>query len=267
MPACLIGKLKVGDGAPVRLMGVINCSPESFYAGSYVPPGHVREQALAMIRDGADMIDIGARATGPGTPSLPPSAERARMEEALSALDGSGIPVSVDTTVPEVLEACLRHDVAAVNDIRGLADPLFGQLVSGSGLPLIAMASRVRPGDARTLEETVENLKGVMARCARHEIDQYILDPAIGLWVQGRTPALDWLLCRNFRRFMEFDRPVLAAVSRKSFLGDLLGRDPKGRLAGSLAVTVLLVRQGAAMVRTHDVKETRDALAVLQRMG
>lgn len=249
------------------MMGVINCSPESFYAGSYVPPGDVQEKALAMIRDGADIIDIGARATGPGAPFLPPSGEMARMEEALSALDGSGIPVSVDTTVPEVLEACLRHDVAAVNDIRGLADPVYAQLAADSGLPVIAMASRIRPGDAQSVEETQENLKGILARCSRFGIDQYILDPAIGLWVQGRTPALDWLLCRNFRRFLEFDRPVLAAVSRKSFLGDLSGRDPKDRLAGSLAVTVLLVQQGAAMVRTHDMKETRDALAVLQRMG
>ena len=267
MPSCLIGRLQVGGGAPVRLMGVINCSPESFYAGSYVPPGDVREQALAMTRDGADIIDIGARATGPGAPPLPPSGEMARIEEALSALDGSGIPVSVDTTVPEVLEACLRHDVAAVNDIRGLADPVYAQLAADSGLPVIAMASRIRPGDAQSVEETRENLKGILARCSRFGIDQYILDPAIGLWVQGRTPALDWLLCRNFRRFLEFDRPVLAAVSRKSFLGDLSGRDPVGRLAGSLAVTVLLVQQGAAMVRTHDVQETRDALAVLQRMG
>jgi dihydropteroate synthase len=259
--------MQVGGDAPVRLMGVINCSPESFYAGSYVPPGEVREQALAMIRDGAEIIDIGARATGPGSPGLPPSAEMVRMEEALSALDGSGIPVSVDTTVPEVLEACLRHDVAAVNDIRGLADPAYAHLAAESGLPVIAMASRIRPGDARTLEETVENLKGVMARCARYGIEQFILDPAVGLWVQGRTPALDWLLCRAFRKFLEFDRPVLAAVSRKSFLGDLLNRDPNGRLAGSLALTVLLVQQGAAMVRTHDVKETRDALSVLQRMG
>jgi dihydropteroate synthase len=257
----------VGGGAPVRLMGVINCSPESFYVGSYVPTGNVRERALAMVRDGADIVDLGARATGPSAQPLPAAEEQARMEAALSALDGSGIPVSVDTTVPSVLEASLRHDVAAVNDIRGLADPAYARLVADAGLPVIAMASRGRPGDARSLEETLENLKGVIARCARYGIDQYILDPAIGLWVPGRTPALDWILSRNFRRFLACDRPVLAAISRKSFLGDLLGRDPAGRLAGSLALTVLLVQQGAAMVRIHDVKETRDVLAVMQRMG
>lgn len=267
MHSCLIHGMQVGGGAPVRLMGVINCSPESFYSGSYVPPGAVREKALAMVRDGADLIDIGARATGPSAPSLPSAEERARMEEALAALDGSGIPVSVDTMVPGVLEACLRHDVAAINDIRGLADPAYARLAADAGLPVIAMASRGRPGDAQSLEETLENLKGVMARCARYGIDQYILDPAIGLWVPGRTPALDWLLSRNFRKFLEFDRPVLAAVSRKSFLGDLLGRDPAGRLAGGLALTGLLVQQGASLVRTHDVKETRDVLAVAQRMG
>jgi dihydropteroate synthase len=267
MHSCLIQGKKVGGGAPVRLMGIINCSPESFYAASYVPAGDAREQALAMIRDGADIIDLGARATGPGAPPLLPTVEMARMEEALTALDGSGIPVSVDTTVPEVLESCLRHDVAAVNDIRGLADPVYARLTADAGLPVIVMASRIRPGDAQSVEETLENLRGVMARCDRFGIDQYILDPAIGLWVAGRTPALDWLLSRNFRRFLEFDRPLLTAISRKSFLGDLLGRDPEGRLAGSLALTVLLVQQGAAMVRTHDVRETRDVLATMQRMG
>ena len=266
MQACTINGLSIGEGSPVRLMGVINCSPESFYRGSYVRPGESGQRARAMIADGADLVDVGARATGPGSPPISIGVERERMAGALSALEGSGITVSVDTIHPEVLEACLRYDIHAVNDISGLSNPRFAGLVSDSGLPAILMASRSTPGDSIGFPATLETLKLVVARCGEHGIRDFILDPGIGRWVPERTARHDWDLVRHFGEFLSLGRPLLAAVSRKTFIGELIGRGPDERLPGSLAVALLLVMEGASMVRTHDVRETRDVLRVLSEV-
>jgi dihydropteroate synthase len=185
------------------------------------------------------------------------------MTGALAALEGSGVTVSVDTREPEVLEACLRYDIHAVNDIGGLSDPRFALLVRNSGLPAILMASREVPGDAIGLQATLDTLQLVVTRCMEYDIDDFILDPGIGRWVPGRTAGDDWELVRHFGEFRSFGRPLLAAVSRKSFIGELLDRDPAGRLPASLALTLLLAMEGASVVRTHDVRETRDVLSVL----
>lgn len=263
MQACTINGFSIGEGLPVRLMGVINCSPESFYRGSYVRPGETREKALAMVADGADLVDVGARATGPGSPPVSIGVERERMVGALSALEGSGITVSVDTIHPEVLEACLRYDIHAVNDISGLSNPRFAELARDSGLPAILMASRSIPGDAVGFPATLETLRLVVERCGENGIREFILDPGIGRWVPERTGRDDWDLVGRFGEFRALGRPLLAAVSRKTFIGELLDRGPDERLAGSLAVALLLAREGASVVRTHDVRETRDVLAVL----
>jgi dihydropteroate synthase len=263
MQACVINGLSVGEGSPVRIMGVINCSPESFYRGSVVRPSDAGEKALAMVADGADLVDVGARATGPGSPPLAGEAERERMVEALATLEGGGVTVSVDTRNPDVLEACLKYDIHAVNDIGGLSDPRFALLVRDSGLPAILMASREVPGDAIGLQATLDTLQLVMTRCMEYDIDDFILDPGIGRWVPARTARDDWDLVRHFGEFRTFGRPLLAAVSRKTFIGELLGKRPEDRLAGSLAVALLLAREGASVVRTHDVRETRDVLSVL----
>jgi len=100
-------------------------------------------------------------------------------------------------------------------------------------------------------------------RCGEHGIREFILDPGIGRWVPERTSTDDWDLVRHFGDFLTLGCPLLAAVSRKTFIGELLGRGPDARLPGSLAVALLLVMVGASMVRTHDVRETRDVLKVL----
>ncbi len=247
-------------------MGVINCSPESFYRGSYTPTGRIYDRAIAMHEEGADMIDLGARSTAPGSLPITVGEEAERMDAALSELDGTGITLSVDTRHPEVLEVCLRHDIHAVNDISGLADERYARAVADSGLPVFAMASFKEPGDAVGLAATGEALGMVVTRCARLGIDQYVLDPAVGRWVPERTSEDDWELCRNFGSFSAFGRPLLAAISRKTFIGDLLGRVPEERLAGTLALTMMLVGEGAAMVRGHDVRETADLLRVYEKM-
>mgnify|MGYP005831866251 CR=1 FL=1 len=263
---CTVNHQRIGGGAPVRLMGVINCSPESFYRGSYTPAAGVHDRAVAMIDAGADMIDLGARSTAPGSPPLTAAEEAARVDAALAELDGTGITLSVDTRYPEVLEVCLRHEIHAANDIAGLSDERYARLVADAGLPVFAMASFREPGDAVGLAATLTALRTVTERCAHFCIDEYVLDPGVGRWVPERTSEDDWELCRNFASFAAFNRPVLAAVSRKTFLGDLLGRGPDERLAGTLALTTMLLDTGAAIVRSHDVAETADLLRVYAKM-
>jgi dihydropteroate synthase len=262
MKQCHIGPVSIGGIAPVRLMGVINCSPESFYRGSYTPFLEVHSRAQELVAGGADIIDLGARSTAPGTPNLSPAEEIERMAGALDQLEGSGIVITVDTTRPEVLERCLSYDIAGINDIGGLHDPRLAALAAEAGLPVIAMATWREPGDPKGLEETLAALREVVRRAEDAGITSLILDPAIGRWSSRREMRDDLEICRNFAVFRTLGRPLLAAVSRKTFIGELVGRPPEGRLAGSLAVTFSLLMQGASMVRTHDIPETRDLIAV-----
>lgn len=255
----------MGAGAPIRIMGVLNASPESFFVPSYVPPAQAHKVALSMVDAGADIIDVGARATGPTSQPIGIATEKSRLAAVLQELDGS-VTVSVDTMHPEVLEMALHHDIHAVNDISGFSNPSMAKLVADSDLPAILMAARNRPGDMGDVGEVVAVLGEVVRRCERSGIEDYILDPGIGLWTQVRTVQDNWELCRNFEIFKQFNRPILAAVSRKSFIGDLLQRAPQGRLIGSIALTVLLLAKGASIVRTHDVDETADAIRVFERI-
>ena len=267
MSQCRINGFEIGKPAPVRIMGVINLSPESFFNGATVKPSDVLAAARKMVGEGADIIDIGARSTSPSAVPVSPDVEAERMALALRELDGSGITVSVDTTRPGVLKRCLRFDIHAVNDIGGLADREYGKIIADSGLPAFLMASLTAPGDQTDITSTLHTLGTVISRCRTFGIEEYVLDPAIGLWGPGRSVDLDWELCRNFWEFTQFNRPLLAAVSRKTFIGNLLGLDnPADRLAGSLAVTMLLLHAGADIVRCHDVMETKEAVRVYEEM-
>jgi dihydropteroate synthase len=266
MRPCVVNNIVIGGDAPVRLMGVINCSPESFYANSYIPTDFVHKTAVGMIEQGADLIDIGARSTAPNAQAISGSTEAERIDAALRELDGSGITVSVDTMNPWVLDICLKHEIHAINDISGLISPVYAQRLARSGLPAFLMASSQQPGDAVGLEATLSALAGVEQRCESAGIKDYVLDPGIGIWTPLRSVEDDWTLCQHFSEFGRFGRPLLAAISRKTFIGDLLNRYPEDRLAGSLAVTFMLLEKGASVVRTHDVAQTLDVIRVYERM-
>ena len=266
MRPCVVNRLTIGGDAPPRVMGVINCSPESFYHDSYVPTAEIHAKAVAMVEAGADMLDVGARSTAPNSQAISGAEEATRIDAALKELDGTGFTVSVDTMNPWVLDVCLKHGIHAVNDIAGFASPAYARRVADAGLPAFLMATDYTPGDAVGVAATEKALAAVIGRCEAAGIDNYVLDPGIGIWTPHRSYDDNWELCRHFDAFTGFGRPLLAAISRKSFLGNLLNREPEERLAGSLAVTVFLLQKGAAVVRTHDVKETVDAIRVYNRM-
>lgn len=265
MQSCTVKGMTVGGGAPVRIMGIINCSPESFFSGSYVPGCAVRDRAFAMIDEGAEVVDVGARSTAPGSVPITIAEEIERIETALAELDGSGIAVSVDTMYPEVLEVCLRHDIHLINDISGLSNPAYARIAADSGLPVVAMATKRLPGDPKGTAATLAALDLVVERARTAGIEGLILDPAVGRWTPERTYADDWELCRNFGRFKETGYPFLLAISRKSFIGDLIGRPSEERLAATLALTARLLPD-ADMVRTHDVAATHDVVRVIRHM-
>ena len=266
MRPCTVNGISVGGDAPVRLMGVINCSPESFYTDSFVQNDSVHTRAVEMVEAGASIIDIGARSTAPNTQQISGRTEAERIDAALAEMDGSGITVSVDTMSPGVLEVCLKHEIHMINDIAGLSSDRYAGIAAASGLPVIAMASVSQPGDAAGFGATEKALATVVLRCEQYGIDHYILDPGIGMWTPFRSVDDDWDLCRNFKKFSSFGRPLLAAISRKTFLGMLLDRLPEDRLAGSLAVTLWLLQEGASLVRTHDVAATADVVKVYERL-
>lgn len=267
MYTCKIGNLSVGKGLPVRIMGVINCSPESFFSGSYVEPKNLHSTALKMAEEGADLIDIGARSTAPGSPEISIGEEITRITSALREIEGTGIPVSVDTMHHEVLSAALRYDIDAINDIAGFSNSKLGKTAADAGLPAILMAAFEKPGDQADVPAIYNALEIVSERCTALGIDEFVLDPGVGKWTDYRTADLDWDICRNYDLFAGLERPLLAAVSRKSFLGEINGRNPSERLAGSLAVTYYLVTKGASMVRTHDVGETSDMIKVIEKLS
>lgn len=262
MQTCTINKIRVDGSRPV-LMGIINISPESFFSGSYVPDEQIRITAEEMIHQGADLIDIGARSTAPGSRVITVNEEKERLISALKTLDGSGITVSVDTMHPDVLNAALEHDVHVVNDISGLINPAMAQIMAEENVPGILMATNHTPGDCLNFQDTLHSLQKVCDRALTAGIKEYILDPGVGRWIPDRTPDADFELCRRFQEFSLFDRPVLAAVSRKSFLGSVTGQRPEDRLSATLAITSHLVLSGAAMIRTHDIPETKDLIEVL----
>ena len=119
MRPCVINKLTIGGDAPPRVMGVINCSPESFYHDSFIPTDEVHEKAVEMVEAGADILDVGARSTAPNAQAISGAEEANRIDAALKELDGTGFTISVDTMNPWVLDTCLKHEIHAVNDIAG----------------------------------------------------------------------------------------------------------------------------------------------------
>jgi len=262
MQPCVVNHIRVGGSDPV-LMSVINISPESFFSGSYVPGDKIRETALLMKDQGADLIDIGARSTAPGSPEISVDEEKSRISAALRSLDGADVTISVDTMYPQVLEEALKYEIHLANDISGLKNPGMAQVISDNDLPAVLMVCSRIPGDCLNFSDTTAALETIVRRTEEGGINEYILDPGIGRWIPERTPDTDFELCRRFGELLSFDRPLLAAVSRKSFIGSATGRKPEDRLAGTLGLTTHLIQSGASMIRCHDVVATRDLIKVI----
>ncbi|WP_445474387.1 dihydropteroate synthase [Methanococcoides methylutens] len=258
--------LKIGDEHPVRLMGVINLSRESFYKGSVVDADSVLDVAYKMIDDGATIIDLGARSTWPLANPITKQEECDRLLPALELLkDNLDAVISVDTVFSDIAEKALEKGADVVNDVAGFAtDGGMVDVVADHGCPAVVMAAGKLPGDPLGMDAIMRSLDDILKRSEERGIDtdQLILDPAIGKWVPEKLPMYDLETIDQFERMKVFEKPLLAAISRKSFIGDLLNKPATERLYGSLAAAAIVVQKGAHIIRTHDVAETLDVVQI-----
>jgi dihydropteroate synthase len=245
-------------------MGILNRTPDSFYdRGRYMDLDAALQRARAMIAEGADIIDVGGEKAGPGEPVTPeeeierviPAIERIRRE--------TDIAISVDTFKPEVAEAALGAGADIINSIGGFGDPAMRQVAARSEAGVVIMhiqgEPRVRnvdPQYADVVEEVRNFLVDRAEACVAAGIapERIVIDPGPGF---GKTAFHDLTLLRNLSRLTSLPFPLLLAVSRKPFVGSVLGTEVEDRLEGSLAVAVWGVMRGAAIIRTHDVRATR----------
>jgi dihydropteroate synthase len=256
-------------------MGVLNVTPDSFSDGGLAldatgDPERAVELGVAMVADGADCVDVGGESTRPGAEPVDPAEELARVVPVVAGLVARGVVVSVDTRRASVAQAAIDAGASIVNDVGALA-PDEGMLehVAAAGAGYVIMHLR---GTPRTMQddprfddvvgEVEQELHAAVARAREAGIvpDALAIDPGIGF---GKTLAHNLALLAAVPRLAASGVPLLVGTSRKSFIGRLTGVDaPADRLAGSLASAVLAARDGARILRVHDVAATVQALAV-----
>ncbi len=264
----ILGRVPVGDDQNVRLMGIINLSRESFYQGSVAGPHEALSLAAAMQEQGADMIDLGGVSTAPGSPPISEAVERERLFPALLDIRNNlDITISIDTQRSGIAAKALSLGADCINDVSGLSDPNMAAIVAEYDGSLIIMASRHRAGDLLHLDEIIAFLGERVRGAAQSGVcqDKISIDPGIGKWIPEKTPAHDLAILDGMLRLRALGRPVVAALSRKSFIGECLNKpDPFQRLAGTLAATAIAVYLGAHIVRTHDIAASRETVAMAQ---
>ena len=248
------------------VMGILNVTPDSFAdGGRFEQPESAIDHARRMADEGADILDIGAESTRPygGMAPVSPEQELARLEPVLPAIVAIGLPVSIDTMKAEVAAWALRRGARIVNDVWGLQrDPEIARVVADHGVPVIVMHNR------ETADASIDIVADVTEFFARSlEIasragiprQNIVLDPGIGF---GKTPDQSMAVIARLDHFRSFGLPLLVGASRKRFINAVVPSDPDARLPGSLAAHLLAVENGAAIIRTHDVAETVQALKV-----
>lgn len=254
------------------IMGIVNLTPDSFSDGGRFSGARAVDHARAMVADGADILDLGGESTRPGAAEVPAPEEIARTEPVIRALRAAGVtvPISIDTRKAAVAQAALAAGASMVNDVSALThDPDLGAVVAEWGVPVVLMHAQGSP-------ETMQNAPiytDVVAEVCAHLADRIaaaqamgiardriVIDPGLGF---GKTLAHNLALLRGLPALADLGAPVLVGASRKSFIGALTGvAQPDARLAGSLAAALHAAQAGAAILRVHDVAETKQALAV-----
>lgn len=248
-------------------MGVVNITPDSFSdGGRFLQPAEAIAHASKLVEEGADIVDIGGESSRPGARAVAEEEELGRVLPVLKAL--KDVPVSVDTRRSSVMRAVLAEGASMINDIEALAAPGALEAVAASNCGVCLMHKK---GDPETMQkdpqyqDVVAEVLGFLSErvstCKKAGIapDRIAIDPGFGF---GKTVEHNFRLLRELKAFAGLGVPVLAGWSRKSSLGAVTGRPAGERLAGSLAAALLALQAGATILRVHDVKETRDVVAV-----
>ncbi|ELZ67509.1 dihydropteroate synthase [Haloferax sp. Atlit-10N] len=255
--------LEIGDDHPPRIMGVLNVSKESPYKPSvFNDPSEAAEYVdRELIDEGADIVDVGLESANKRLDVLSAEDELDRLDTALSVLDSvSGDAVfSIETRYHEVAEAALDGGFDMVNDICGFADPEMPRVCEAHDAAVAKMASPpdlTRPGAIAEVDDIYDALE------LNGFTDKTIVDPAFGGWSEAKTLEHDRETFDRLREFRGYGHPILVSINRKNFLRDVAGRSTEEALPVSLAATSMAVERGAHVVRTHDVRETRDAALI-----
>jgi dihydropteroate synthase len=281
-----IRNLEIGNGKP-KIMGIINASPESFYKESIATGKKIiSERAIEMEEEGADLIDIGGMSTAPyGHTIVSANKEVERLRNSISAVkDVCSIPLSVDTPRAEVAKVSIDMGVDLVNDVTGLKyDEKMKSVVFSSGLPVIigAHGDRSVTYNSGNIAETIDILQKSLVLADESGIseDKLIVDPLIGFFREsGNNPFFtkishqNWYdrdigIISNLKHLSNLSKPICISVSRKSFIGHLFKLTDTERLIPSIILQVICALNGTDIIRTHDVKETRVALELLERIS
>ena len=263
------------DLATPRVMGIVNITPDSFsdggrHAGTPAALAHCER----LLKDGADILDIGGESTRPGSDPVPVEEELARVLPVLRGALTLGVPVSVDTVKPEVMRAALDLGADIVNDVNGLRQS--GAMEAVAAHPSCGICLMHMQGEPKSMQEhphyddvvadvarfLAERIATLTARGVARE--RLTLDPGVGF---GKTVAHNFELLARQRELLALGVPLLAGWSRKSSLGAVTGRPVEQRLAASVAAALAAALQGASILRVHDVAETVDALKVWRAAG
>jgi len=250
------------------LMGVLNVTPDSFSDGGlFFDEETAVTHAQHMVRDGADIIDVGGESTRPGSASLSAKEELERVLPVVTRLAHElSVPISIDTYKPAVAKACLKAGAHLVNDISGLSNPEMVTLIAKHDVPVIIMHMQGTPTnmqDHPTYEDVIKEINMFFHEritLARNGgIKKVIIDPGIGF---GKTLEHNLLIFKHLDAFATHGCPLLVGPSRKSFIGKITGLPPQERLEGTIAAVTVAVMNGAQIVRVHDVKECKRAIQV-----
>jgi len=260
------------------VMGILNVTPDSFSDGArFHQKDAAIRQASKLVGEGADVLDVGGESTRPGAAAVSVQEELDRVVPVVEAIiSETGVPISVDTSKPEVMDEVVRKGVGMINDVRALREP--GAIDVMSGYPNVAICLMHMQGEPRTMQtnpeynDVVSDVKEFLSdrieACVTAGIDKtrLVLDPGFGF---GKMLDHNLQLLKRMEEFQVLGCPVLAGISRKSMIGAVLNDAPVDqRLYGSLAAAVIAAMKGADIIRVHDVKPTADALklvAAIQR--
>jgi len=254
-----------------RVMGIVNVTPDSFAdGGEHATVEAAIAHGLKLVGEGADLLDIGGESTRPGADDVPLEEELRRVIPVIEALaKATSIPISVDTSKPEVMRAAVAAGAGMINDVCGLRREGALDAAAALGVPVVLMHMQ---GEPRTMQANphYDDVVGEVHRFLAERIfaaemagiakKHIVIDPGFGF---GKNTQHNLQLLAQLRRFTELGVPVLAGMSRKKTIGELTGRDdPHERVFGSVAAHLIAAQNGAMLLRVHDVAATVDALKV-----